>query len=109
MYIPDQGDIIWLDSEPNKGKEIIKHRPAFVLSRKILNQHINMAIISPITSKIRGTKLEVKLPTNMETKGAILIYQLRPIDFTSRNVQFIEKASENVINEVLSIAEVLLK
>ena len=38
-YIPDQGDLIWLDFDPSSGKEIMKRRPAFVISRKAFNEH----------------------------------------------------------------------
>ena len=31
-YIPEKGDIVWLDFEPQKGKEIQKTRPVVVLS-----------------------------------------------------------------------------
>ena len=31
-YVPKRNDIIWLDFEPAKGKEIVKYRPALVLS-----------------------------------------------------------------------------
>jgi len=34
QYIPQRSDIIWLDFEPVKGKEIGKYRPAFVLRTK---------------------------------------------------------------------------
>lgn len=33
MYIPDKGDIVWLDFEPSAGKEITKRRPTFIISR----------------------------------------------------------------------------
>ncbi len=36
-YIPDRNDIVYLDFEPTKGKEIGKHRPALILSTKIYN------------------------------------------------------------------------
>ncbi len=39
VYIPEQGDIIWLSFDPSSGKEIIKCRPAYVISRKLFNEH----------------------------------------------------------------------
>ena len=49
-YVPDQGDIVWLDFNPSSGKEIMKRRPAFVISRKAFNNHTGLAIVAPITS-----------------------------------------------------------
>lgn len=39
IYIPEQGDLIWLDFDPSSGKEIMKRRPAFVISK---NSSINI-------------------------------------------------------------------
>lgn len=108
-YIPRQGDIVWLDFDPSSGKEIMKRRPAFVISQKAFNEHTEMVIVAPITSTIRGGKLEVVLSDNMETKGAVLVYQLKSVDFVQRNIKFIEKSPANIIEHVSSIAQLLVK
>lgn len=38
MYTPKQRDIIWLDFDPSKGKEIKKRRPALVVSKDEFNE-----------------------------------------------------------------------
>lgn len=108
-YMPEQGDIIWLNFDPNSGKEIMKCRPAFVISRKAFNEHTKMAIVAPITSTIRGIKLEVVLSDKTKTKGAILVYQLKSIDFMQREAKFIEKTPSNIVAHVLSIAQLLVQ
>ncbi len=108
-YIPEQGDLIWLDFDPSSGKEIMKRRPAFVISRKIFNEHTKLAIVAPITNTIRGIKLEVLLPDKIETKGAILVYQLKSIDFIQRNAEFIEKTPLAIAEQVSSIAQLLVQ
>lgn len=107
-YIPHQGDIIWLDFDPSSGTEIIKRRPAFVISKKIFTEHVGLAIVAPITSTVRGIKLEVALPKTLDTKGAVLVYQIRSLDIFSRNAKFIEKAPQIVIDEVCHIASVII-
>ena len=67
MYIPDLGDIIFLDFEPSTGKEITKRRPALVLSRRAFNSHTNLAIVAPATSAIKSIGLEIRLSDNMKT------------------------------------------
>src|SRR6478736_3502670 len=96
-YIPEQGDLIWLNFDPSAGKEIIKTRPAFVISKKSFNEHTQMAIVAPVTSAIRGIKLEVALPNNTKTKGAILVYQLKAIDFMESKASFIEKVPLEIV------------
>ncbi len=99
-YIPDRGDIIWLDFDPSSGKEIMKCRPAFVISRKLFNEHTGMTIVAPITSTIRDIKLEVVLPKELITKGAILIHQLKSLDYKKRKAKLIEKSPKKTIEEV---------
>ena|SRR3990167_4387717 len=108
-YIPEQGDLIWIDFDPSRGKEITKRRPAFVISRKAFNAHTQMAIVAPVTSTIRGIKLEVILPNETKTGGAILVLQLKSIDFIQRNAEFIEKTPSNIIEQVSSIAQLLVQ
>lgn len=107
-YIPEQGDLIWLDFDPSSGNEIMKHRPAYVISKKAFNAHTKMAIVAPITSTIRGIKLEVVLPETTKTNGAILVYQLKAIDFIFRKAKFIEKTSSHTVEQVSSIAQLLV-
>lgn len=108
-YIPEQGDIIWLSFDPNVGKEIIKRRPAYVISRKIFNEHTGLAIVAPISSSIRGIKLEVVLSDKLQTQGAIAVYQLKTLDFEEREAEFIERASQVVIDKVKSLVKVLIE
>jgi mRNA-degrading endonuclease toxin of MazEF toxin-antitoxin module len=108
-YIPEQGDLIWLDFDPSSGKEIMKRRPAFVISKKSFNEHTRMAIVAPITSTIRGIKLEVILPDEIKTDGAILVHQLKSIDFMQRNAEFIEKTTVDIIAQVSTIAQLLVQ
>ena len=109
LYIPQQGDIIWLSFDPSSGKEIMKRRPAYVISRKIFNEHTGLAIIAPITSTVRGIKLEVVLPDSLKTKGAVLVHQLKSLDFNEREVEFIEKMKQKEIEEIKVLAKLLIE
>lgn len=108
-YIPQQGDIIWLDFDPSCGKEITKRRPAFVISQGTFNSFSKMVIVAPITSTIRGGKLEVLLPEGLSIKGAVLVYQLKSVDFIERNIKFIDKVPKSTLSQVLSIAQILVQ
>jgi mRNA-degrading endonuclease toxin of MazEF toxin-antitoxin module len=108
MYVPKQGDIVWLNFDPSAGREIMKKRPAYVLSREEFNEHTGLAIVAPITSTIRGTNLEVKL-SGTKTKGAILVQQMRSLDYESLFAEFIERTPEKVTAQVRSIAQILVR
>tara|TARA_R110002074_G_scaffold65748_1_gene156059 strand:- start:36 stop:368 length:333 start_codon:yes stop_codon:yes gene_type:complete len=108
-YIPDQGDIIWLNFDPSAGIEMMKRRPALVLSKEVLNEHVGLAIVSPITSTVRGINLEVVLPEKLKTKGAVLVYQLRSVDYEDRQCEFIERIPNQALKQVLNIAQILVQ
>jgi len=107
LYIPDRGDIVWLDFDPQTGHEQSGHRPAFVISPIAYNQRSNLALLCPITSKIKGWKFEVLL-TDTKIKGAILADRIKSLDWQARKINFIEKASDNIVNEVIGKIEALL-
>lgn len=73
-YIPHRNDIIWLDFDPVKGKEIGKYRPALVLSSKEYNQQTGLLICCPISTSIRGQALEV--PVNNLDKPSVVAASL---------------------------------
>ncbi len=108
MFVPDQGDIIQLNFDPSAGKEIMKFRPAFVLSKKQFNEHVGFAIVAPITSTIRGILLEVVLPEDMTTQGSILVYQIRSLDFEARDAEFVERCNEGTTNAILKLAKLII-
>jgi mRNA-degrading endonuclease toxin of MazEF toxin-antitoxin module len=108
-FIPERGDIIWLDFDPSSGREIMKRRPAFVISRQIFNEHTEMAIVAPITSTIRGIKLEVVLPDELDTKGSVLVHQLKSLDFAERNAEFIEKSPQQTAEQVAMLVKLIVQ
>lgn len=72
-YIPDIGDIVWIDFDPQKGNEIQKRRPALVISPRVYNgTAMNLAFICPITSTKRENPFEVEIPEGLEVGGFIL-------------------------------------
>ena len=105
-YIPDRGDIIWLEFDSQKGHEQKGRRPGIVLSKKEYNQKSNLAIICPITSKIKDYPFEVRI--NSMIQGVILSDQIRSIDWKSGNAAFIEKTSEEILKEILENIDLLL-
>jgi len=105
-YVPDRGDIIWLEFDPQKGHEQKGRRPGIVLSKKEYNQKSNLAIICPITSKIKDYPFEVRI--NSIIQGVILSDQIRSIDWKSRNAAFIEKIPEEILKEILENIDLLL-
>lgn len=93
---------------PSAGKEIIKRRPALVISRQSFSDHTGFSIVAPITNTVRGMALEIPLQ-GAATNGVVLIYQLRFLDVASRNVSFVEKAPASIIKKATEIALTVIR
>lgn len=98
-YTPCRGDIVWIDFDPTKGHEQSGRRPAIVVSFDAYNGMSGRALFCPITSKIRGHVFDVVFE-GKKVKGAILADQVRTMDWTKRDMAFIEKAPAAVIDDV---------
>jgi mRNA interferase MazF/mRNA interferase ChpB len=109
MYVPEKGDIVTLNFDPSSGNEIMKRRPAFVISKKMFNEHTGFVIVAPITSTIRNIKLEVVLTNNNKINGSVLVYQMKSIDFKSRKIKFVEQSSPSTLKKVNEIASVIVQ
>lgn len=107
-YIPNQGDIIWLDFTPQSGHEQKGRRPALVISNDFYNHQAGLSLVCPITSARRNYPLHISLEGCKAIAGFIMVEQVKSVDFLSRNAEFIEKAPNEIINEVKSILHACL-
>ncbi|MDX1950404.1 MAG: endoribonuclease MazF [Rickettsiales bacterium] len=107
-YIPEKGDIVWLNFEPQAGKEILKRRPAIVLSPKKYNQLTSMFIVCPATTKIKNYPFEVEFSIDKKAKGAFLADQIKSLDWKIRKVKFIKKSDSKTLNEILAKISALI-
>jgi len=99
-YVPDKGDMVWLDFNPQLGHEQKGRRPALTISYKSYNQKIGMALFCPITSRVKGYPFEV-LVNGTKINGCVLSDQIKSLDWTERNIEFIERIDEEKLNEVI--------
>ncbi|MFI3247360.1 MAG: type II toxin-antitoxin system PemK/MazF family toxin [Ferrimonas sp.] len=99
-YVPDKGDVIWLDFEPTKGKEIGKYRPALVLSPKAYAKATKYVIVCPISTSIRGNAMEVPI-VGLDKPSVVVATVVNTYSWKDRNVKKITKAKPSVIEEVL--------
>lgn len=100
LYIPDKGDIVWIDFDPSSGREIQKRRPGVVVSKYNFNKSTWFAVICPITSTQIHNQTRFSLSSEYKTQGQVVIPQLKSFDFQARNVKFIEKLTEPDIKNI---------
>ena len=101
LYIPSRGDVVWTDVDSATGHEQKGKRPALVLSTTPFSKNVLLALVAPITSRVRGHGFEVSF-TGEKVSGGILCQQIKMLDFKERGVQFAEKAPEVIVTQVLA-------
>ena len=99
-YIPDRNELIWLDFDPTKGKEIGKYRPALVLSSQEYNKKTGLLICCPISTSVRGGPTEVKVD-NLDTPSVVAASLIQTLSWKDRQAKFIVKAKNDVMEDVL--------
>ena len=87
-YLPDAGDLIWTDFEPAKGRERAGRRPALVGSPAAFTENTGLAIVCPITSRMRPFPTSVVLTLISPIAGEILTSHIRSIDTQARPIRY---------------------
>jgi mRNA interferase MazF len=100
-YVPDSGDVIWLDFNPQMGREQAGRRPAVVVSRRTYNQKSSLAIVCPVTNQAKGYPFEVSLPKGSDITGVVLADQLKSLDWRERHAERAGRVSRQVMKEML--------
>jgi len=100
-YVPNRGDAIWLQFNPQAGHEQAGRRPAVVLSPASYNGRVGLAILCPITTQIKGYPFEVRVPPDLDVTGAILADQVKSLDWRVRRAEYICTLPDEVIRIVL--------
>jgi mRNA interferase MazF len=87
-YLPDAGDLIWTDFDPTRGREQAGRRPALVISSAIFTKNTGLAVVCPITSRVRPFPTSVVLPPGLPVSGEILTSHIRSIDTLARPIRY---------------------
>ncbi len=104
-YIPQKGEFVTVTFDPQSGHEQEGRRPALVVSNTLFNRHTGLAIVCPLTNTDREFPFHVAVVDDPEVTGFVMVEQVKSIDFTARKVKRIGKASERLLEEVLSILD----
>lgn len=87
-YVPSAGDLIWTDFDPTRGREQAGRRPALVVSAAAFSANTGLAVVCPITSRVRPFPTSVVLPPGLPVTGEILISHMRSIDTLARPIRY---------------------
>lgn len=108
-YIPERGDVVWIDMNSQAGHEQAVRRPAVVLSPSAYNSKVGLALLCPVTTQIKGYPFEVNIPKGFKVSGTILSDQVKSLDWKVRHAEFFDKIPEPVTLEILKKLTTLLR
>jgi mRNA interferase MazF len=107
-YIPDRGDFVWIDFDPQVGHEQSGRRPALVISPLPYNRRTGLALFCPVTSRVKGFPWEVAIPAGMRVTGVVLADQVKNLAWRERRTEFVETAGPDVVDEAIEKLSILV-
>jgi mRNA interferase MazF len=107
-YVPDRGDIVWLQFNPQAGHEQAGHRPALVLSPASYNRVSGLMLCCPMTSHKKGYPFEVVISDDPHRTSVVLADQVKSLDWRTRQAVKKGVVPPAVLMEILSKLQTLL-
>ena len=99
---------MWIDLDPQTGNEIQKRRPALVLSSSDFNYWQKLAVVCPITSKVRTSRFDVAVPAGLNVYGFIRVDQIKCLDWRTRKAVFGGEMPDDIVDKVSDIVEAIV-
>ena len=105
-YVPQRGDVVWLDFDPQAGHEQAGRRPALVLTPGSYNGRVGLMLCCPLTTRIKGYPFEVALAGR--PASAVLSDQVKSFDWRTRRAAKKGTARAEEVARVLGRVRALL-
>jgi mRNA interferase MazF len=105
-FVPDAGDVVWLEFDPHARHEQAGHRPAVVLSPANYNGKTGLMVCCPLTTRIKGYPFEVLLASR--SGSAVLSDQVKNLDWRARRATRKGKVSEAELRQARAKLRVLI-
>jgi mRNA interferase MazF len=109
VNVPQRGDLILMDFDPQAGHEQMKRRPALVLSSAEFNDVFGLAFVAPVTTKPKGHAFEVPLPADSGVKGVVMMHQLKSFDWRARRARLAGRVSASTLAAANEIVKDILE
>jgi len=105
-YVPDAGDIVWLNFTPQAGREQAGQRPALVLSPVGYNGKTSLMLCCPLTTQIKNYPFEV--PIAAKVPSVVLADQIKSVDWRVRQATRKGKVSAAELADVRAKVHALI-
>jgi len=107
-YVPERGDVVRVSLEPQAGHEQMGRRPALVMSPKVYNEKVGLALLCPVTNQVKGYPFEVPVPEGLPVTGVVLADQVKSLDWRARRCERICRVPDQVPVDVFRRIQALL-
>jgi len=104
-YVPKKGDFVAVTFDPQSGHEQKGRHPALIVSNTLFNEQTGLAIVCPLTTTDRRYPFHVAVANDPNITGFVMVEQVKSIDYRARKTKFIGRASDEVLDTVLSILD----
>jgi mRNA interferase MazF len=108
-WVPDRGDVVWLEFDPQAGREQAGRRPAVVLSPASYNGPTSRALCVPVTTKAKGYPFEVPLPPGFPVQGVAFADQVKCLDWRARHARPVAALPPVMLAQLLARTRALLE
>ena len=105
-YVPEAGDIVWLQFDPQAGHEQAGRRPALVLSPSNYNATRGMMVCCPMSSRIKGYVFETVITQN--PPSVVLSDQVKSLDWRARKATRKDVVPPHILADVRSKIKALI-
>jgi mRNA interferase MazF len=105
---PERGDVVWIDFDPQAGREQAGRRPALVLTPGRYNRLVGLLVACPVTTQVKGYPFESPFPAGLPVQGVVVSDHVRSLDWRKRRAEFICKAPAEVLDDVAAKVQALL-
>ena len=106
-YVPDAGDVVWLEFDPQAGHEQAGRRPAMVLTEARYNRLRGMMVCCPMTSRIKGYVFEVVV--SRDPPSTVLTDQVKSLDWRARRASRKGAVGPEILAEIQGKIRLLLR
>jgi mRNA interferase MazF len=106
-YVPEVGDVVWLEFDPQAGHEQAGHRPALVISPASYNGKTGLMVCCPMSTKIKGHPFEVVTQID-GMDSAVLSNQVKSLDWKVRKAKKKAVVTQEVLLHVRAKMKALL-
>ena len=107
-YVPEAGDIVWLEFDPQAGHEQAGHRPALVLSPAAYNGKKGLMVCCPLSSQLKAYPFEVQTLVGGK-QGVVLSNQVKSLDWRVRQAKKKGAVTDEVLEDVRAKIKALMQ